>query len=115
MAADIPEVPRKKSNPSEKRREERFPTHLSARFRKINLKDLGKADLTYHTCWVRDMSKSGMRMEADLFIPLGQELEIFVDDRVSGESFFGVVETVRSKKGIDFFELGVKFVKKEQL
>ena len=115
MALEDSGFPEEKADSEEKRKEERYPAEMRGKFRKIDQKDLSKADVTYHQGMIRDMSRSGMRLESDIFMPVGQTLEIFVDDKISGESFCGIVETVRARKEIDFYDLGVKFIEKEKL
>ena len=115
MPQEESEFPEKNTDPEERRKEERYPAEMKGKFRKIDPKDLSKADVTYHQGTIRDMSRSGMRLESDIFMPVGQPLEIFVDDKISGESFYGIVETVRSRKEIDFYDLGVRFVEKQKL
>ena len=115
MSPEKPESPEKKPAPDDKRKEERYPTELRAKFRRVDPKDLSKTEMTYHQASVRDMSKGGMRIQSEIFMPIGQTIEIFVDDRIARESFFATVETVRSRKEISFYELGVKIIAKEKL
>ena len=115
MSPEWPEPRKRRPGPEEKRKEERYQTDLRAKFRKIDKNNLAKSDLTYHEGWIRDMSMSGMRIESEVFLSLGQTLEIFVDDKVSGESFFGIVEAVRSRKEVDYYDIGVRIIEKEKL
>ena len=98
-----------------KERPTRYPTHLQIKFRKVDPEDLARADVIYHYGWLRDMSDTGMRIDAEVFIHVNQVLEIYVDDKVTGQSFFAMTQVVRSKKAPEFYELGLRIVVKEIL
>jgi len=99
---------------AERRQYERYPTDLRVRFRKYSRKDLSKCDSIYCVGQIRNMSMSGMLLESEIYLEKGQELEIYVSDNTSGP-FYAVVETVRTKKALDLYEVGVKIIKKESL
>jgi len=99
---------------AERRQHERYVTDLQVRFRKYSRKDLSKCEPIYHTGWIRNMSMSGMLLESEIYLEKGQELEIYVTDNTSGP-FYAMVETVRSRKAVDFYEVGVRIIHKESL
>jgi len=100
---------------TEKKRPTRYPTHLQIKFRRVDPENLAKADVIYHYGWLRDMSDTGMRIDTEVFIPVSQVLEVYVDDKVTGQSFFAMAQVVRSKKALEFYELGLRIVVKESL
>jgi hypothetical protein len=98
-----------------KKRSTRYPKHLQIKFRKVDPADLAKGDVIYHYAWLRDMSETGIRIDSEVFIAIGQVLEVYVDDKVTGQSFFAMAEVVRSRKAVEFYELGLRVIVKETL
>jgi hypothetical protein len=96
-----------------KERPPRYPVNLQVKFRKVDPENLSGNDVLYHYAWLRDMSETGMRLDTDVFISIGQALEVYVEDKISGQSFFAMAEVVRSTKGVEYYELGLKIVAKE--
>ena len=118
MQDDNSKMPDKETilnRPAEKRQYPRYPTDLPVRFRLINRTDLSKSEQVYHSGKIKDMSLLGMRIETDIRIRVKQELEIFVEDKLISESFFGTVETVRFLDKKRTHEVGVIFIEKNPL
>jgi len=100
---------------AERRKATRHPVDLSVRFRLINRADLSKSEEVYHRGRIKDMSLLGMCIETPIRMSVGQELELFAEDRFLGESFCAIVETVRfAERGTDW-EIGTLILQKDAL
>ena len=100
--------------PDQRKQPRRQVTSI-VRYRRIDPRDLSGGDQRYLDGTCRNISEGGMFIEVDRFVTPGQVLEVYVDDRGAGTTIFGIVETVRLVHQPDRYEIGVRYLKREEI
>ena len=99
----------------ERRAHPRRITALPVRYRRIDPKDLGGCQEEFRKAVCRNISRGGMLLEVDAHFPPGEVLEIYANDRENETTLYGVVETVRAARSPDHYEIGVRFLSREEI
>ena len=100
---------------TERRKHQRHRVTLFVRLRRIDPHDLSEWQQEYRTAVCRNISDGGMLLEIDGHVPRGQMLEVYATDRGSNSTIFGIVETVRAVRSPDRYEVGVRFLRREEV
>ena len=97
----------------ERRKTPRRNTAMPIRYRRIHADDLTSYQQTYHRGVCRNISQSGMLLEVEGHVAPGQMLEIYASDREKNATIYCVVETVRTARSPDHYEIGVRLLSSE--
>jgi len=98
-----------------RRRHPRQAVDFPVRYRRVDPHDLSAGPQEYQEGTCRNISESGMLLEVEAHIAPDVNLEVYVSDRGRDTTIFGIVETVRRARTPDHYELGVRFVTREDV
>ena len=100
---------------AERRKHLRRPVDFPVRYRRIDPQDLSGYEQEYLYGICRNISEGGMLIEVEGHVPRGQVLELYASQRGTDTTLFGIVETVRIVRAPDHYEIGVRFLSRQQL
>lgn len=100
---------------AERRRHLRQPVGFPVRYRCIDPQDLAASQQEYLHGICRNISEGGMLIEVEGHMLRGQVLEIYASPRTTDATLYGMVETVRIVRAPHHYEIGVRFLSREQL
>jgi c-di-GMP-binding flagellar brake protein YcgR len=113
-----PSQPRRDASASpvfaERRRHVRRSVAFAVRYRRIDPNDLAGCQQEYRHGVCRNVSDGGMLLEIDGHVPHGQILEVYGSDIGQDKTLFAIVETVRAARSPEHYEVGVRFLRRQE-
>ena len=99
----------------ERRENPRRSTAMPIRYRGVHADNLTVCQQTYRRGVCRNISQGGMLLEVEGHLAPGQAIEVYATDREKNATIYCIVETVRTARTPDHYEIGVRFLIREDV